>query len=274
MRKLVIVAAAVAAAVAGGLTYRAATSEARWHILSGTAINTNRLCIDGLRYTYASGETPTQPPLTRPVGAPAWLGPIDLVVQYAPSGTTDWVDKPLAGADVFDAEYGRVRNDLGNWYPYSHKGTVSFRRPLTPVSESVQLDTQPNGSSEATEAVEPVADCYLFGPLDFKPGDPANTVDFSRNGKPAAAILSTTTFDATAVAPASVRLGASGTEASPISSSISDVDGDGRNDLVVKVQRTETGLVCGVSSEILASAVDPVSGKRFYEADAIQTINC
>src|SRR3954453_13181542 len=76
MRKLVIVAAAVAAAVAGGLSYRAATSEARWHILSGTAINTNRLCIDGLRYTYASGETTTQPPATRPVAAPWWVGPV------------------------------------------------------------------------------------------------------------------------------------------------------------------------------------------------------
>src|SRR6476661_5981595 len=147
MRKWIIPAAAVVV-VAAALVARVSQSDARWHILSNTAINTNRLCVDGLRYTWASGETTTQPSATRPVGAPWWIGPVALVVQHAPSTTPsteqDWFNAPLAGADVFEAAYRPTFNPTDQfWYPYSHVGTVPFRHPLASGTESVRLDPQP-----------------------------------------------------------------------------------------------------------------------------------
>ena len=50
MRKFAI-SGAVVAAVAAGVAIHVATSEAGWHILSETAINTKSLCRDGLTYT-------------------------------------------------------------------------------------------------------------------------------------------------------------------------------------------------------------------------------
>ena len=87
MRKWIIPAMAVIVVVAA-LIARVSQSDARWHILSDTAINTNRLCIDGLRYTWASGETTTQPPATRPVAArlvdwPCGLGCAACAVEHA-----------------------------------------------------------------------------------------------------------------------------------------------------------------------------------------------
>ena len=280
MRTKIILGLAGVLALATGLAYHVTQSDARWHILSGTAINTNRLCSDGLKYTWGSGATETQPPATRPVGTPGWAGPVDLLVQHAPTTTPttedDWFNAPMAGADVFQADYHPVRNNSvvpSIWYPYSHSGVVPFRSPLTPATESVRLDTEPNGDLDATDAFEAVGNCHLFAPMDFKPGQLPNIVDFSSDGKPIAAFLSTSTYNATKLVAGSVRLGPSGSEAAPLSSMLQDVNGDGRKDLVLSFRRSQTGLVCA-STQVEMSAIDLGSGKRFYESDSVQTANC
>jgi hypothetical protein len=279
MRRFAIIAAIVVVAVAVGVTIRVATSEAGWHILSDTAINTKRLCRDGLTYTWASGQTTDKPPASRPVGAPRWSGPIDLLVQSGPSSLSQdefsWENQPMAGADVFTAGYAPVKNSNtvpASWYPYSHPGTVPFRRPLTPVDETVRIDTQPNGN-DATEVFLPVEDCYLFGPIDVAPGDASNTVDLSAGASVTVALLSTSTFKAANVSAGSVRFGATGTEAAPTASSKTDVNGDGRNDLRLTFATGETGIRC-TTAEASLSATDPGSKKTFYESDAVTPINC
>jgi len=277
MRKWIIPAAAVVV-VAAALVARVSQSDARWHILSNTAINTNRLCVDGLRYTWASGETTTQPSATRPVGAPWWIGPVALVVQHAPSTTPsteqDWFNAPLAGADVFEAAYRPTFNPTDQfWYPYSHVGTVPFRHPLASGTESVRLDPQPNGDDSSADAFEAVHNCVLFGRIDFVPGQTTNQVDFSVDGTLTTALLSNANFDATAVVPGPVRFGPTGTEAGPIVSSVSDVNGNGLKDRVFQFKRSMTGLAC-TSTEVELGAIDPATGKRFYETDSMQGINC
>lgn len=276
MRKLIILVAALAAA--GGLAVHVSRSDARWHVLSETAINTNKLCVDGLNYTWASGATNTQPPASRPVGQPRFVGPVDLFVQHAPANTpnddADWFNTPFAGGITFTANYAPVSDPSGpTWYPYSHRGKIAFRHPLTPTIEAVRLDTQPNGDSDATTATEAVSNCFLFGRLDFMPGVSPNVVDFATDTQPYAAIVSTSSFNAANVAPSSVYLGATGTEAAPLSSTKVDVNGDGRLDLKLRFQRSQTGLVCA-STEVMISGIDPGSGVRFYETDAIQTTHC
>src|SRR6187397_3004986 len=104
MRKLAIFGPVVAAVLAA-VAISVATSQAKWHILSETAINTQRLCRDGLTYTWASGQTDVQPPATRPVGQPRWVGPVDLLIQSGPStlpqDETDWENQPMEGGDIF-----------------------------------------------------------------------------------------------------------------------------------------------------------------------------
>jgi hypothetical protein len=149
---------------------------------------------------------------------------------------------------------------------------VPFRHPLTFGTDSVRLDPQPNGDDSSADAFEPVHNCVLFGRIDFLPGQAQNQVDFSVDGALTTALLSNANFDATA-ALGPVRLGPTGTEAVPLGSSVSDVNGDGLKDRVYQFQRSKTGLAC-TDTEVELSAIDPATGKRFYETDSMQGINC
>ena len=73
MRTKIILGLAAVLALATGLAYHVTQSDARWHILSGTAINTNRLCSDGLKYTWGSGATETQKSFHGPAFSPTSL---------------------------------------------------------------------------------------------------------------------------------------------------------------------------------------------------------
>ncbi|MGN6379492.1 MAG: hypothetical protein ACTHNU_11120 [Gaiellales bacterium] len=277
MRKLAIVVLAVVAATAA-IAISVATSQAKWHILSDTAINTQRLCKDGLQFTWASGQTDVQPPATRPVGQPRWVGPIDLLVQSGPStlpqDEADWENQPMAGGSVFTADYAPVKNTLtspASWYPYSHAGVVPFRTPLTPASDFVRIDTQPNGN-DSTEVFLPVGNCYQFAPIDVAPGDPANTVDLTPGSRVVVGLMSTARFDATTVAVSSVEFGATGTEASPIASSVADLNHDGRSDLKLTFATGDTGIDSTTTLALL-SATDPSSKRTFYESNSVTPIN-
>jgi hypothetical protein len=277
MRRLAIL-TTVGLAVTAGAAIHVATSSAGWHILSETAINTKKLCRDGLTYTWASGQTDVRPPASRPTGAPRWVGPIDLLIQSGdsslPQDEGSWESQPMAGADLFTAGYAPVKNSAttpASWYPYSHQGVVPFRDPLTPVSETVRIDTQPNGN-DATEVFLPVDDCFLFAPIDVAPGDASNMVNVG-SGSVVVALLSTSSFSAANVQASSARFGQTGTEAAPSASAKVDVNGDGRNDLRLTFPVTETGLDCTSSSAEL-SATDPASKKTFYERDTVTPVPC
>jgi hypothetical protein len=278
MRRLITI-AAVALAVTAAVAVRATTSRAGWHVLSDTAINTHRVCTDGLSFTWAGGETGTQPPATRPVGQPGWDGPIDLLVQSGPRNLppteNDWFNQPMAGAAVFTADWAPVHNSiLDVWYPYSHDGLVPFRYPLTPLSTKIRIDTQPNGDI-ATDAFVYVHSCFVFGPIDIDPGQSPNPVDFSPGAVVQVAILSNGAFHPAAnVNPSSVTFGNTGTEASPISSTKQDLNGDGFRDLVLTFHTADTGIDCTTATQAYLSGVDSASGRRFYEGDSIVPINC
>ena len=106
MRRLAIL-IVVGLAVTAGVAIHVATSSAGWHILSETAINTKKLCRDGLTYTWASGQTDVKPPASRPTGEARWVGPVDLLIQNGdsslPQDESSWENQPMAGADLFTA---------------------------------------------------------------------------------------------------------------------------------------------------------------------------
>jgi hypothetical protein len=108
--------------------------------------------------------------------------------------------------------------------------------------------------------------------IDIKPGGTPNVINLGGNGKIPVAILSTATFDAATVDPATITFGHSGTEALPVSYSLSDANGDGRKDLVCQFNTQDAGLLCGDTSAVLKARTKmgcPVRG-----ADSIQTLPC
>ncbi|MGH7869615.1 MAG: kelch repeat-containing protein, partial [Candidatus Dormibacteraceae bacterium] len=88
-------------------------------------------------------------------------------------------------------------------------------------------------------------------------------------GKILVALLSTDTFDATTADLATVRFGATGTEAAPVRASLEDFDGDGRSDLVMHFETQQTGIQSGDTSASLTGKT--YSGEMFEGSASIRT---
>jgi len=82
--------------------------------------------------------------------------------------------------------------------------------------------------------------------IDIKPGEYPNCINLGSNGLIPVAILTTPTFDATTVDPATVKLAASSVAVAgngkKLLCSTTDVDGDGDTDLLVHVRTEDLGL--------------------------------
>src|SRR5205085_4593374 len=88
----------------------------------------------------------------------------------------------------------------------------------------------------------------LMVPIDIKPGAFPNSINLGSNGVVPVAILSTATFDARQVDPASVTLAGAHVKVKgkgTYQASIQDVNGDGRPDLVVQVSTQALELTAG-----------------------------
>ncbi|HEY5915467.1 MAG TPA: hypothetical protein VJA21_33200 [Verrucomicrobiae bacterium] len=109
--------------------------------------------------------------------------------------------------------------------------------------------------------------------IDIKPGDNKNPIQLASNGKLPVAVLSSRTFDAATVDPATVRFGRTGTEAAPISFRLIDVNGDKRKDLLCHFNTQETGLTCddkaGLLTAKLRNGIFGIKG-----SDSIHPLNC
>ncbi len=86
------------------------------------------------------------------------------------------------------------------------------------------------------------------------------------------AILTTSTFDATTVAPATLRLGVTGTEAAPVRAGRADVDDDGDVDIQLLFAVQETGLECGDTTLILKGRT--TDGQEIEGSESIETEGC
>jgi hypothetical protein len=106
-----------------------------------------------------------------------------------------------------------------------------------------------------------------------KPGDgqPA-PINPKSNGKIPVAILSTGSFDATTVDPTTVKFGVLGSEASSTQTSLEDVNGDGKLDMVLHFPTQNTGIVCGTTSVTLTGQT--TSGQAISGTAPIRTVGC
>ena len=108
--------------------------------------------------------------------------------------------------------------------------------------------------------------------IDIKPGATPNVINLLSTGKIPVAVLSSATFDAATVHPATITFGHSGTEAAPASFSLTDVNGDGRKDLVCQFNTQDTGLLCSDTNGLLKGATR--AGWPIKGSDSIQTVGC
>jgi hypothetical protein len=79
-------------------------------------------------------------------------------------------------------------------------------------------------------------------------------------------------FDATTVAPTTVRFGANGTEAAPAHFALEDVDGDGHLDMILHFRTQDTGIVCGTNSASLTGKTS--NGQAIRGSDSVNTVGC
>jgi hypothetical protein len=86
------------------------------------------------------------------------------------------------------------------------------------------------------------------------------------------AILTTDTFDATAVDPLSVRFGPKSAKEAHQKGHIEDVNKDGGPDLVLHFRTQDTGLRCGDTSASLRG--ETFAEQRIEGADSIRTVGC
>ena len=108
--------------------------------------------------------------------------------------------------------------------------------------------------------------------LDIKPGSFPNSINPRSNGVIPVAILTTSTFDATSVAPSTLRFGASGTEAAAVHAALEDADGDSDLDMILHFRTQDTGILCGATSASLAGQT--LDGQPIEGSDSIKTAGC
>ena len=107
--------------------------------------------------------------------------------------------------------------------------------------------------------------------IDVLPGDSANVVYPNQSGKLPVAVLSSATFDAAQVDPATVRFGAG--QAAPTDPPvISNVDGEHGLDTMVNFQVAESGIACNDTDVSLSG--ETYSGEHFIAEDAIDATQC
>lgn len=106
--------------------------------------------------------------------------------------------------------------------------------------------------------------------IGVKPGDSQPVVNLNSQGVVPVVILSTSTFDATKVNPQTVKFGRTGAEASPVHSSLQDVNGDGLLDMVLQFRTQSTGLQLGGTQVTLMGRTS--DGTPFRGSTAIQVI--
>lgn len=112
----------------------------------------------------------------------------------------------------------------------------------------------------------------ILSDIDIKPSSLRNTLNPANNGVIPVAILTSETFDAATVDPASVQFGPNGAGRAHRTRHLEDVDGDGDLDLLLHFKTLETGIQCGDTSGLLVGMT--FEGQFIQGSDTINTVGC
>lgn len=131
-----------------------------------------------------------------------------------------------------------------------------------------------SGAPAGTAGIVPTEVLGILEPLlvDIKPGSFPNSINVKSKGVIPVAILTTSSFDATAVAPLSVAFGPNGAMEAHGQGHIEDADGDGDLDLVLHFRTQDTGIQCGATSAFLTG--ETFDGQVIQGSDSIKLTGC
>ncbi|WP_257448190.1 NHL repeat-containing protein [Archangium lipolyticum] len=207
---------------------------------------------DGTLYVVNLGATPPELIRIAPDGTPSLFA----------TGTVGQVNRAIAVDRAGNVYWSRAEG----FVKYDASGAVVGMLPGPPDKPAFgnpmgaafdrhgNLFVVDNGDCKKVYEYRRVGD--MAGPvvIDIEPGDDTNEVGLEHNARVKVAILSTAELDATRVSPSTVRFGATGTEAGPVSYSRKDVNGDGRLDKVLCFKVRQTGLTCDSTSAVLTGS--------------------
>ena len=108
--------------------------------------------------------------------------------------------------------------------------------------------------------------------IDIKPGSDPNSINIWDRGVIPVAIIGTADFDASSVDPATVAFGPAGAAIAHLAGHISDVNGDGLQDLLLHFSRSETGIVCGNTGAVLTGQT--FAGLAVEGEDSVRPVPC
>jgi len=181
----------------------------------------------------------------------------DLAEQYYPSAL--WRGGQLTYG--VEAEYSNFIVDRECTDP----SCLVWIGSVTSPAVTLTVDGKPDNNVPPTEG--------LIVAIDIKPGTFPNTVNLGSNGVVPVAIISTATFDAREVDPASVTLAGARVKVKgkgTYQSLSQDVNGDGRQDLVVHVMTQALELTTGDTRAVLEGRT--FGGQRIVGADSIRVV--
>ena len=195
-----------------------------------------------------------------------WVGVFDLV------GGTVWTSILLAGPPSAVA----VTPDGSHAYvtiPSANSVAVIDTANNTVVG-SIGVPAGPSGLAIAPDAEPspPIPASKIHVSIDIKPGSPNNVSPRSKSEVIPVAILSSDSFDARTVDPATVRFGATGTEAAPVEVIVKDVNRDRRADLLLRFKTRDTGIACGATVAVLTGHT--FGGPAIEGSGWIHTLGC
>jgi len=203
-----------------------------------------------------------------------WVGGYQIPNSEEPGGGWTWINNegPIPGANG-----GAV---YANWYPgqpdnfWTDLGGSENYLAIGIFNQFGWNDDGFYGDGRLDGTLDGYVVEYerVVVPIDIKPGTSPNPVYLDAPGKLPVAILSTATFNANTVDPATVKFGRKGTEASVLSYTLEDVNKDGRKDLVCQFNIQDTGLRCGDTAAVLMG--NTTSGFPIKGSDSIQILRC
>jgi hypothetical protein len=204
---------------------------------------------------------------TPPINNPQlWVGGYQSPLDSAPKENWFWVngEGPTSGVNG-GATYSNWIGDEPNDYC----GPASENH-LT-IGLNGNFGWNDEGCSPTLYGYLVEYDALIVG-IDIKPGSATNPINLDAPGKVPVAILTSATFDAATVDRTSITFGRYGTEAAAVTTTLTDVNGDKRKDLVCQFEVLDCGFLCGDRSGMLRART--TGGTPFRGSDALLTQRC
>jgi hypothetical protein len=234
--------------------------------------NGGEIAVDVSGSAYVTGFTESADfPTTPDAFDTSFNGNQDTFVTKLAPGGSSLLSSTFLGGSLFDLGTGIALDTSGSVYVTGVTDSADF--PTTPGA----FDTSFGGrGTDAFVTKLSAAAAALTVLVDIKPGSDRNPINLAARGLIPVAILSTASFDATTVDPASVCFGdaedASQRDCSEAHGKghVEDVNGDGVADLLLLFEVSETGIDPGDTTACLSGTTR--EGLAVEGCDSITTL--